>query len=105
MPALHRLPRSTSDDPVSLSPLLQSFDLATRRGQLAAELSVLNSSPQINQSLPFAAIAVMPIRVKSRPMSQGDRAVSPTWAQVEDTDLPDIGCDDAFRDVVKSLSR
>ncbi|KAI1876863.1 uncharacterized protein JN550_000935 [Neoarthrinium moseri] len=47
----------------------------------------------------------MPIRVKSRPISQGDRAPSPHWGQFESAELPDIGYDDTFRDVVKQLSR
>ncbi|KAH6659412.1 hypothetical protein BKA67DRAFT_652642 [Truncatella angustata] len=47
----------------------------------------------------------MPIRVKSRPLSQGDRAPSPHWIQYDGPELPDIGYDDTFRDVVKKLSR
>jgi hypothetical protein len=46
----------------------------------------------------------MPIRVKSRPISQGDRLPSPSWAPYESGELPEIGYDDAFRDVVKKLS-
>ncbi|KAK6087579.1 ion transporter [Seiridium cupressi] len=46
----------------------------------------------------------MPIRVKSRPISQGDRAPSPHWAQHDSGELPDIGYDDTFREVVKKLS-
>ncbi|KAI4601024.1 hypothetical protein KJ359_012211 [Pestalotiopsis sp. 9143b] len=47
----------------------------------------------------------MPIRVKSRPISQGDRAPSPYFAPIKTTDLPRIGYEDPFRDVVKSISR
>ncbi|KAK8059393.1 calcium channel YVC1 [Apiospora saccharicola] len=47
----------------------------------------------------------MPIRVKVRPMSQGDRAPSPHWDNGQyDSDLPDIAYEDQFRDVVKKLS-
>ncbi|ORY58146.1 uncharacterized protein BCR38DRAFT_448220 [Pseudomassariella vexata] len=46
----------------------------------------------------------MPIRVKSRrPVSQGDRGVSPHWVHY-DSELPDISHDDTFREVVKKLS-
>ncbi|KAK8091116.1 hypothetical protein PG994_000621 [Apiospora phragmitis] len=47
----------------------------------------------------------MPIRVKMRPMSQGDRAPSPHWDNGQyDSDLPDIAYEDQFREVVKKLS-
>ncbi|KAK8029109.1 ion transporter [Apiospora marii] len=46
----------------------------------------------------------MPIRVKVRPTSQGDRAPSPHWDNGQyDADLPDIAYDDQFRDVVKKF--
>ncbi|ETS83610.1 hypothetical protein PFICI_05486 [Pestalotiopsis fici W106-1] len=47
----------------------------------------------------------MPIRVKARPVSQGDRAPSPYFAPWKPTELPHISYDDVFRDVIKSLSR
>ncbi|OTB06287.1 hypothetical protein M426DRAFT_9775 [Hypoxylon sp. CI-4A] len=46
----------------------------------------------------------MPIRVKSRNLPTPDRALSPIAARPE-IELPDIEHDDAFRDVVKELSR
>ncbi|KAI1381835.1 ion transporter [Hypoxylon crocopeplum] len=46
----------------------------------------------------------MPIRVKSRHLPTPDRALSPIPSCV-DVPLPNIGHEDAFRDVVKSLSQ
>ncbi|KAK8011441.1 ion transporter [Apiospora arundinis] len=47
----------------------------------------------------------MPIRVKARPVSQGDRAPSPHWDNGHyDSDLPEIAYEDQFREVVKKLS-
>ncbi|KAK8106382.1 calcium channel YVC1 [Apiospora kogelbergensis] len=47
----------------------------------------------------------MPIRVKARPVSQGDRAPSPHWDNSHyDTPMPDINYEDQFREVVKKLS-
>ncbi|KAI2618774.1 ion transporter [Hypoxylon sp. NC1633] len=46
----------------------------------------------------------MPIRVKSRPQAPPDRAFSPVSSRF-DVQLPDVGHEDAFRDVVKSLSQ
>lgn len=52
----------------------------------------------------FGLIFEMPIRVKSRPQSMGDRADSPHPWTANDYEMPDINHDDAFRDVVKKLS-
>jgi len=48
-----------------------------------------------------------PLRVKSRPQSGVDavpRTPSPFRRNHADDELPDIGHDDSFRDVIKKLS-
>lgn len=46
----------------------------------------------------------MPIRVKSKRPQSAARDASPASVRYHDYELPDIGPDDPFREVVKKLS-